>query len=72
MDKELEYFYCGPVSVSYPGRIQVSSYKWSGRTTAKNRDRAISNLKYQYRQKYKLSKGLPLILDINYLIEGDQ
>lgn len=72
MDKEIEYFYCGPVSVSFSGAIQVSSYKWSGRTIAKNRDRAISNLKHQYRQKYKLSKGLPLILDINYLKEGDQ
>lgn len=72
MDSLLEYFYDGPVSLAFPNRTQISSYRWSGKTIANNRDKAISNLKYQYRQKYKLAKGTPLVLDINFLKEGDK
>ena len=50
--------YNGPVL----NQFGLMSNRWQGETVALSREKAISNLKYQFRQKYKLANHVVLNL----------
>lgn len=68
-----EYNYHGSVAISSQnGRAQISSYLWSGKTKASSAQKAISNLKCQYRREHKINERTPLVMPVYNLKEGDK
>lgn len=58
------YIYHGPVLNSFHTLVDE---KWYGETTAQTKEKAISNLKYQFRKESELSSCAKLYFDLSRL-----
>lgn len=68
MDKDKLYSYKGPIYDNFGNRLNVD---WYGETLAPSKEKAMANLKYQYRKEFNLPFRIPLNLDRHFLSRYD-